>query len=180
MKWKSRSDIELQFSPNNWGYAANYPERAYMAECPTLQNYDITYGESSSMKWVHMQVLALYGSSSNKDTGIADGIRIFAQAFASEVKGYKLSELMLFFSRYKAGKYDSSYASFDARRIGNAFFKEFIPERNREIDIIERKRTAQRRNKSKKGCISYEQYLEIKQRAEKGDKEAIKLLQKPK
>ena len=40
---------------------------------------------------------------------------------------------MLFFSRYKAGKYDNSFYSFDAKRIGNAFFKESLPKRNSEI-----------------------------------------------
>lgn len=47
--------------------------------------------------WIYAQVLALFGSSSCKDEGVAQGIGIFAQTFASSVQIYKLSELMLFF-----------------------------------------------------------------------------------
>ena len=140
-KWKNPSDIERQFSPNNWGYALSNPDKAYMASCPTLLDYGKLYGSEYPSDWIHIQVLALYGSSNNKDVGVADGIKLFAQSFALEVKTYKISELMLFFARYKAGKYDNSFASFDAKRIGNAFFSEFIKERNRELDRITREQT---------------------------------------
>ena len=111
-------------------------ERAYLAECPSMVNYEQMYGEGAGSDWIYLQVLALFGSSSNKDKSAVDGIGLFASTFAAEVKIYKLSELMLFFARYKAGKYDNSYYSFDAKRIGNAFFKEFLPQRNNEIGII--------------------------------------------
>ncbi len=90
---------------------------------------------------------------------------------------------MLFFARYKAGKYDNSFASFDARRIGNAFFKEFIPERNNELDAINRKRVQDeienRRFIPPKGYSSLTWYNELKRRAESGDEEARKMLISP-
>lgn len=131
--------------------------------------------------------MALFGSSSSKDVGVVDGIKIFAQSFASQVKVYKLSELMLFFSRYKAGRYDNSFSQFDARRIGNAFFKEFIPERSNEIDSFERKRIneeALTRRELPQGYIipdgynAYTWYIELKKRESNGDLEAINLLKK--
>lgn len=179
-KWKSPSDIERQFSPNNWGYTLSHPDKAYMADCPTLVDYEQIYGEGVSADWIYLQVLALYGSSGNKEKGIADGILLFAQSFAQEVKTYKLSELMLFFARYKAGKYDNSYASFDARRIGNAFFNEFRKERNNELDKINRERMQkeieERRFTPPQGYSSYSWYQELKRRADEGDEEAIQLL----
>lgn len=181
-KWKSPSDIERQFSPNNWGYTLSHPDKAYMAECPTLVAYEQIYGEGVSADWIYLQVLALYGSSGNREKGIADGILLFAQSFAQEVKTYKLSELMLFFARYKAGKYDNSYASFDARRIGNAFFNEFRKERNNELDKINRERMQkeieERRFTPPQGYSSYSWYQELKRRADEGDEETIRLLTK--
>ena len=47
-KWKSPSDIERQFSPNNWGYTLSHPDKAYMADCPTLVDYEQIYGEGVS------------------------------------------------------------------------------------------------------------------------------------
>lgn len=187
-KWKSPSDIERVFSPQNWGYTSKNSEKAYYADCPTLQKYDEFYGEGNAEFWIYGQVIALFGSSSSKDAGVVDGITIFAQSFASQVKIYKLSELMLFFARYKAGRYDNSFSQFDARRIGNAFFKEFIPERSKEIESYERKRKNEEvltRRELPQGYIipdgynTYTWYKEILKRADSGDEEAISLLKKP-
>lgn len=180
-KWKSPSDIEASFSPVHWGYAMNNAEKAYNAECPTIFDYAEKFGAEYAAMWIRTQVMALYGSSSNREKGVADGIKLFCDSFTAQVKGFKLSELMLFFGRYKAGRYDNSFASFDARRIGNAFFKEFIPERNNELDRINNRKVQEeierRRFTPPLGHSSLSWYMELKCRAESGDEEAIKCLQ---
>ena len=182
-RWKGRSDIERVFAPVQWGYTLQNPEKAYMSDCPTMMQYDAVYGQGSSEFWVEVQMSGVFGASSSKEKGVADGIRIFCQSFAAEAKGFKLSELMLFFARYKAGRYDNSYASFDARRIGNAFFKEFVPERNKELDTINRRMIQEeierRRFVPPQGHSSLSWYRELKQRAESGDEEARKMLSPP-
>lgn len=145
--------------------------------------YDSLYGEGSSDLWVETMVTGLFGASSSREKGNANGIRVFCQSFAGQAKGFKLSELMLFFARYKAGRYDNSYASFDARRIGNAFFKEFVNERNAELDRInrnaEQERIDKRRFTPPEGYSSLSWYQELKKRAESGDEEAQRLLKRP-
>ena len=95
---------------------------------------------------------------------------------------------MLFFSRYKSGRYDNSFSQFDARRIGNAFFKEFIPERQKEIDRCEKRKINEEALARRelpagytipKGYNPYTWYLETKRRAANGDKEAIEKLKYP-
>lgn len=171
------------FAPVQWGYTLQNPERAYMADCPTLMQCDTLYGQGSSEYWVEVQVSGIFGASSSKEKGVADGIMMFCKSFAAEAKGFKLSELMLFFARYKAGRYDNSFASFDARRIGNAFFKEFVPERNRELDAINRRviqeEIERRRFVPPQGHSSLSWYNELKKRAEEGDEDAIRLLTPP-
>lgn len=172
--------MERQFSPAKWGYVLTNASKAYQADCPTLLDYDSIYGQGKASDWVYLQVLALYGSSASREKGMADGIELFAQSFSAAVKTYKLSELMLFFARYRAGQYDNSFTTFDARRIGNAFFKEFLPQRNAEIDKLvkeeEQQAIEQRRFTPPEGYSSYSWYQEIKRRAEDGDEEAIRLL----
>ena len=175
-KWSGPSDVERQFSPTHWGYAPANPDKAYMASCPTLAAYDRLFGEGCAEDWICTQTTVLFAASSSREKGLADGIRLFAAAFAGEVRQYKISELMLFFARYKAGKYDNSYASFDAKRIGNAFFKEFLKERVYEIDRCERAKIQQqiedRRFTPPEGYTSYTWYQELKRRAQAGDQEA--------
>lgn len=182
-KYQTPSQIEQTFSPSQWPFASNNPERAYLSDCPSLKQYSLAHGEKMAERWLYMQIMALYGSSSNTDKGIVDGIRLFAASFAREASSFKLSELMLFFARYKAGKYDNSYYSFDTRRIGNAFFKEFLPERQRELDRItkeeEQKRIESRRFTPPEGYTSLSWYQELKKRASQGDQQAINLLTQP-
>lgn len=93
------------------------------------------YGEGSASDWIYIQITALFGASSSRDKELVNSISIFADTFSAEVRQYKLSELMLFFGRYKSGKYDNSFQSFDTKRIGNAFFKEFLPQREYELGM---------------------------------------------
>lgn len=129
--------MQRAYNPVHWGYTANNPQKAYQAACPTLMEYDSVYGHGEAANWIDIQVSALFGASSKADKTLADSIGIFANTFAAEVRTYKLSELMLFFARYKAGVYDNSYSTFDTRRIGNAFFREFLPQRAAELAAIE-------------------------------------------
>ena len=139
-RWTTTDDIERVFAPQNWAYAAANVTRAYTAPCPTLSEYAARFGQQFAADWVELQMLALFGSSSNQSKGVADGIPLFAASFAAEAGRYRLTELMLFFARYKAGRYDKSFATFDCRRIGNAFFREFLPERTDELYRIEQGR----------------------------------------
>lgn len=87
---------------------------------------------------------------------------------------------MLFFARYKAGRYDNSYSTFDTRRIGNAFFREFLPARQIELDRIIKQEKNQRietqRFTPPQGYTSLSWYQELRQRADNGDTEALHLL----
>lgn len=165
-KLPNLSEVEKKFSPVYWGYASRLPERAYKAVCPTISELNELYGEGSSSYWVNVQITALFGSSSNKDSELACGIKLFSDSFASEVGIYKLSELMLFFSRYKAGVYDNSYSTFDTRRIGAAFFKEFLPQRLSELTRIQRedynREIQEKKERWGRTAVTYEEYLKTK------------------
>lgn len=183
MKLRNHSDVSKIYSPANWAYVLNNTEKAYTVDCPTLWDIFDSFGREYAELWIMQQVLALYGASSSKEIGIVDGIKIFSQAFSSQVKPYKLTELMLFFARYKAGKYDASFSSFDTRRIGSAFFREFLPERRNEITVINRRMTMREMKRrlfiAPKGYTSLSWYEELKRRARNGDNEAVKLLTPP-
>ena len=142
-----------------------------MADCPTLLQLDALYGEGTSAYWVDTQVSALFGSSSSREKGVVDGIGIFCQSFSSQISGFK------------TGRYDNSYGAFDSRRIGNAFFKEFVAERNKELDLINRNKLAEEIERRSfippAGHTNWSWLQELRKRASMGDKEAIKQLSPP-
>lgn len=178
---QSPSDVDIIYSPKNWNYVTANPEKAYYADCPVMYDIIERFGEEYACFWVQAQISAMFAMSANKDKGTVNGIKMFADSFAMQVKTYKLTELMLFFSRYRAGKYDDSFATFDSRRIGRAFFSEFRKERQYELDKYHRAREQEeiekRRFTPPEGYTSWTWYQEIKKRAESGDIEAQAALQ---
>lgn len=150
-----------------------------MANCPNLYNYDEMYGDGSSVDWIEIQILALYGSSSSRDKGASDSIRFFSESFTPQVRRYKLSEIMLFFARYKAGMYDNSYQSFDTKRIGNAFFKEFLPQREYERSMYHQRQSQEeslKRRELPDGYVipeGYNPYTWYKERLKRGELKSI-------
>jgi hypothetical protein len=136
-KWKDRFEIEKTFSPANWGYVALSPRKAYGADVPSLVNTNKVYGPGVAQHWLQTQITGLFLLSPSSDAKAAERAGAFAEVFYPEVRAFKLSELMLFFARYAAGKYDKSFTLFSPHRIGNAFFTEFLPDRKQELQAFE-------------------------------------------
>jgi hypothetical protein len=154
---------------------------------PTAIEVKNAYGIDFFKGWLLQQLYALFLTSRERDMSLITSIESFAGYFAAEVNQYKLSEIMLYLARYKAGKYDASYTSFDEKRIGYCFFHEFQQERSMELDKEFRKRSMEESLKRSelpdsvpKGYTSLGWYNEIKRRASEGDEEARKYLEPPK
>lgn len=134
MKNNSLSKLFANYSPANWHHLPKLGKDIYTRECAALGALRELYDcDGASAAWIEVQVTGLFLSAANDNTTLLDGLSIFADNFAESASQYKLTELMLFFSRYKAGCYDNSFTTFDPRRIGLAFHKEFLPERERAI-----------------------------------------------
>ena len=189
-KYPSLSEAMAAYSPAVWAHVARHADRAHRADVPTLHGMDAAYGTGSAARWVGVQVTALYTVSPKADPGAADGIPLFASSFAASAGAFKVSEVLLFFARYAAGRYDDSFAAFDTRRIGNAFFGAFARERAAAIVRMERAEADRRRRAEQErwerycatlpeGYTPRSWYEEVKRRAAAGDDEARLLLVRP-
>lgn len=135
------SDLERRYNPVNWSYVSREPDKAYTAECPALGALADIYGKDEVAEaWIDTHLTAMFLSSGSKDSDMSSTISAFAASFAQQVRGFKLTELMLFFNNYKAGRYDDSYALFNPTRIGWCFFHKFLPERSAALTRIENER----------------------------------------
>lgn len=163
-------------------FVFNLPN-AYFERWPTLHRLNDMYGKGTAILWMRKRFMALYVSSISKDPTLINAINKRADAFCAEVfDRYKISELLLFFQRFEAGRYYNKYSttSFDPARIGAAFFQKFLPERSSDIERIEReKQLREDESKPKKQGCSYEQYRETLRKAKAGDVDAIKRLTPP-
>lgn len=114
------------------------PERVHLRPCPRLKALGELYGRTAPEMWMDRQLTALFLLSASKDsTSAIRQSAITASSFAATVGGYKLTELMLFFARYRAGLYSRSYSAFDLRQMCMAFHHEFAPAWAKETAAID-------------------------------------------
>ena len=166
-KWMDRhptyESLSEHYAKKYWADIIQTPLRAYTATCPLLGQLDELYGTERGEEWVATQLIELLvTSNAQPTTQIYESIRTFVASFAVTARAFRLTELMLFFARYKGGLYDSSFVAFDVRRIGHAFFHEYLPERRTELGRVEEERAAERARRERASrsshAVSYEHF----------------------
>lgn len=128
------------------------------------------YGQGAAHRWLAEQLTALFLGSTNRDREASGSVTGAARLLASAMAPMKLSELMLFFAGYAVGAYGADdWQSFDPRRIGAAFFREFMPRRNRRVaQLVEEAQAraeAEREARERQSAISYDEYRRLKAEA---------------
>lgn len=167
-RWMDRhatyEQMAEHYSSKYWSEIVKTPQRAYNAPGPQLGHLDELYGPGSSEKWTTTQIIELLVTSTLKPNDQTwEAIRTFTPSFAVSVRAFLLTELMLFFARYKSGIYDSSFVSFDVRRIGSSFFHEYLPHRRIELGEIEDQRLAEKARRERElrrsHAVSYNRFF---------------------
>lgn len=134
-------------------------EVCHFGEFPTLGMVRRAYGEEAAAMWLVPQLynLSEYCGCKEKLQGVP--LEECAGVIATEFYYLKVSELMLFFHRFKAGKYGRFYGSVDPLVITTAL-RSFLRER---IYAIDRRAHEERQRKEDEQRrlhppITYEEY----------------------
>lgn len=133
-----------------------------MGDYPTLTDLKSAYGKNFAAIWLVPQIdnLTLFTGAKNITEQQHEEL---AKIISTEYGYLKVTELLLFFHRFKAGHYGRFYGSVDPMVITCAL-RDFIKERNIFIDQYERDANNLRREIDKqKPKVSYEEYLKLKQ-----------------
>lgn len=154
------------YSPANWGVVAQSARRAYLWVCPTVGALAPLFGPRCPVMWLDEQVTHLFLTSQSRDASAAAAqIETFVSSFVGTVAEFKLTEVMLFLARYKAGVYGRSFAAFDVRNVGQTFHHEFVQQRRQELQAIEAEATAGRDGEERRlraaHAVSREAYLRL-------------------
>lgn len=154
------------------------PVRCYTGKAPTLLRISKEYGTETACALIEAQIqlLSEYAGVSGK---VADHQSIqLATAILSQYKWLNAAELILFFSRFKAGCYGRFYGQIDPLLIMEGLHK-FVRERGEELADLEQKARTARLTARREGVCTREEYLKLKERAARGDPAAIKALEPP-
>jgi len=124
----TREDFLQALNPSTQVLAARNPERAFFGKAPTLGILKKTYGENAATMWLLPQLYDLCEYTGAKKMDAAQATML-AEVIAQEYGYLRVSELLLFFFRFKCGSYGRFYGSVDPLVITSAL-REFMKERD--------------------------------------------------
>lgn len=140
------------------------PMEVFRRDSPSLVRLDVTYGKGSSASWLFdiLQATLLFlGVNSEKLS--KEQVYDIARTVAAQYKTLKVAELLLFVSRFKAGKYGRFYGGDSYALVITESLAKFMVEREHYYADIERERTEKRIEESKKGTMSFAEYKKMKE-----------------
>ena len=121
-----------EFNPMAQIKAVKNSDRAFFGKAPSLALVGHTYGENTPVMWLLAQLFDLCEFTGVKKMDEQQA-QYLAEVISFEYAFLKVTELMVFFHRFKMGRYGRFYGSVDPMLILTGL-KEFLAER--EIEII--------------------------------------------
>lgn len=164
LKAKHGADIEAfmtKFNPSVQMTVCKEPRVCHLGNFPTLGMLNMTYGTESAATWLLPQLYNLSEFCGCKNKLEGTPLDECASIIANEYNHLKVTELMLFFYRFKNGWYGKFYGTVDPLVITTSIH-EFIKERNVFFDKYNSELQDKRLEEQKENCISYAEYLRIK------------------
>lgn len=137
-------------------WCASNEELAHLGDFPSLAQLKV-FGENTPCLWLIPQLVNLSEFCGARDKLTEGQLEDLAYIIAQKFYFLKISELMLFFFRFKSGQYGRFYGTVDPLIIIQAL-QEFIKERGRTIDAYERERLRQEYEKATAEAITWEEY----------------------
>lgn len=157
-KFGNQDSFLQKVNPQTQAAFAVKQQQAVMGNYPTLTDICLAYGKTFSEQWLYPQIadLAMFTGAKNLTK---EQMRGLASVIAVEYRYLKVTELLLFFHRFKTGRYGRFYGSVDPMVITCAL-REFMKERNSLIDIYEREiRDKEMEQQKLLPVMSHEEYL---------------------
>lgn len=136
-----------------------------MGKAPRLSAVCGAYSQKVAEIWLMAQLENMNDFCGVKQKMTILQMRELAQMLIVEVYYLKVSELMLFFHRFKAGRYGEFYGVVDPQRIMsglNAFLRDRVEEIAQYERIAAQKRIEEEVKQRDERCITHEEYLRIK------------------
>ena len=124
----SREQFLATFNPTAQIAIGRKGKEAHFDGTPSLAIMRKTYGENMPTMWLLPQIFDLVVYSNSKGTLNEQQAHFLAEAIAQEYYFLSVSDLLLFFYRFKLGKYGHFYGTVDPMRITQAL-EEFCDDR---------------------------------------------------
>ena len=164
-KWIDRKafydEIATIFTPEAGIKIAANADGCIMADSPTLADIAKEYGSNAPIAWLSVQIAdaSMFSNSKevmSEDQGMACAYIIFTKFFY-----LKLTEILLFFVKFKAGDYEKFYGSVASQKIIISI-RSFLSYRSSIMERHERKKKESQKEDTKTEAVSWQRYCEIR------------------
>ena len=161
-KYGGRDAFLKTFNPDYQRKICDSQDLCFFGDYPTITDTRLAYGKNAPVMWLVPQLYNLSEYCGCRDKLQGKPLEECAFVISTEFSYLKISELMLFFYRFKTGRYGRFYGSVDPLIITESLRK-FCDERwcayERHGQELMEKKEAGYRN----GAVSYEEYQKLKQ-----------------
>lgn len=127
---------------------------------PTLTSLDQVYNKPVGEAWLIPQLANISEYAGTKEKLTKQQIKDCAFAIRNTYGYLKVSEFMLFCTRFKAGIYGDFYGAVSPLTIAAAL-RLFVNDRSVAIERMEQERREADLEEQKKGAVSYEEYCRM-------------------
>lgn len=158
-KYGERETFLTSFNPEYQRKICANVETCHFGDYPTLGELK-GYGERFPTVWLIPQLYNLSEYCGCRDKLQGTPLEECAFTIATEFYYLKISEMMLFFHRFKSGRYGRFYGSVDPLIITTSL-RDFLRERQYELQKKEWEEQERQREESRKKAVTYEQYQQM-------------------
>ena len=159
-KYGNRDAFLTKYNPSFQMQICSNAQVCFFGDYPTLAALRQSYGENAPKMWLIPQLVNLSEYCGVKDKLEGTPLEETAFVIATEYYYLKVSEMMLFFYRFKTGRYGRFYGNVDPLVIATAL-REFVKERNAEYDRKEKEERERQAEISSKNAITWEEYCRL-------------------
>lgn len=146
------------FHVNNQERYTEDADRCYFGTCPTMGLVNTAYGKKTAGEWLVYQLTDLSEFCGCREKITAMQIEQLAAIIASDFYFLKLTEMMLFFRKFKKGDYGRFYGNIDPLIITSAL-RMFLRERNERIARRDEEEQQRRDAEARENAITWEEYV---------------------
>ena len=159
--FRDSDGLLLAYNPERQADFCTQPVRCVLGTAPTLGEVCAAFGKGAGAAWLVPQLSNLSEFCGCRDKFTRAQLKETARLIAGEYPWLRLTELMLFFHRFKLGHYGRFYGAVDPLVITSAL-RDFLSYR---AALIERARQWQAEREwaeAKRRAVSYEEWKKLK------------------
>lgn len=157
-RYGDRARFMQLFNPDLQMKICRDSQLCFFGDAPVLSEINMAYGEMTATMWLVPQLYDLSEYCGCKDKLQGKSLEECASVIATEFFYLKVSELMLFFHRFKSGRYGKFYGSVDPMVITTSL-RSFLLERAYEIDERDKMEREIEDRESQRKAITYEEFV---------------------